>query len=135
MTRPTSFRQSPGGNSSGTGSASSGVGGLLSNGGGGHNGDHLQLPSGAGGLMMEPGSLLHKVRVKYRSLRFKDNGAKQNESESEALISGDDDDDLIIGMKTATGPGLLPGGNVMQRSTGGNGGGGTGGGGQSIQMA
>lgn len=136
MTRASSsFRQPPigGGSSSGAGS-----GGILGVGVGSASigSDHLQLPSS----MMEP-SLLQ--RVKYRTMRFMDGVEKQNESESEALISGDDDD-LIIGAKGGGGGG--GGGNGLGGSLGGVGllGGVAGGGGggilqrtttQSIQMA
>lgn len=126
----TSFRQSP----NGLGSSSSGGG---SSNGSGIGGDHLHLP--LGGVTGAPASLIDRVRVKYRTLRYSKDGAeKQNESESEALISGDDDD-LIIGAKGGGGGGGGSGslgivvggggilgsvGNVMQRTTS-----------QSIQMA
>lgn len=106
LTRASSaFRQSPnGGNGNGP---ELGVGGVLD-------------PS-----LMEPG-LLQQLRVKYRTMRFAKDGTEK-EDESEALISGDDDD-LLIGAKVGGSGGLIGGSGVSLRSTGG-------GGSQSIQMA
>lgn len=108
LTRATSaFRQSPSSSNGG----GSGSGHTMDSVLGGVGGDHLHA--------LEP-SLLQRVRVKYRTMRFSTDGAeKQNESESEALISGDDDD-LIIGAKGGGGAGggggsLVSG--VLQRTT------------------
>lgn len=130
MTRSTSLRQSS--SNGGNGSSGGGSGGGVSLGGGSTSGSsglsdhhHLHLPSGP---MSDP-SLLQRLRVKYRTLRLKESAEKQNESESEALISGDDDDNLIIGSKgggaaLTGGASSLGAGNVQQRTTN-----------QSIQLA
>lgn len=128
MTRSTSLRQSSsnGGNgSSGGGGGGVSLGGSTSGSSGLSDHHHLHLPSGP---MSDP-SLLQRLRVKYRTLRLKESAEKQNESESEALISGDDDDNLIIGSKgggaaLTGGASSLGAGNVQQRTTN-----------QSIQLA
>lgn len=110
MTRSTSLRQS---SSNGNGSSGGGVSlGGSTSGSSGLSDHHLHLPSGT---MSDP-SLLQRLRVKYRTLRLKDGAEKQNESESEALISGDDDDNLIIGSKGGASS-IGSAGVVQQRTT------------------
>lgn len=113
MTRSTSLRQS---SSNGNGSSGGGGGGVSlggsTSGSSGLSDHHLHLPSGP---MSDP-SLLQRLRVKYRTLRLKDGAEKQNESESEALISGDDDDNLIIGSKGGASS-IGSAGVVQQRTT------------------
>lgn len=120
MTRSTSLRQSSsnGGNGSSGGGGGVSLGGSTSGSSGLSDHHHLHLPSGP---MSDP-SLLQRLRVKYRTLRLKESAEKQNESESEALISGDDDDNLIIGSKgggaaLTGGASSLGAGNVQQRTT------------------